>query len=60
MNISKTDKCIENGHDWESVCTIDTELIDGKLYGIVLSECLNCGQEITWMGEEMRMREPET
>jgi hypothetical protein len=44
--------CKENGHDWESVCTIDTELVDGKLYGIVLSECLNCGEERTWMSDE--------
>jgi hypothetical protein len=48
--------CIENGHDWESVGTIDTERVDGKLYGIVLSECLNCGQEITWMSDDW---EPE-
>jgi hypothetical protein len=49
--------CKDNGHDWESVCTIDTELVDGKLYGIVLSECVKCGQEITWMGEKIREKE---
>lgn len=46
--------CREDGHDWESVGLIETELVDGKLYGIVLSECLNCGQEITWMSDEDR------
>lgn len=46
--------CQKNGHEWESVCTIDTELIDGELYGIVLSECLNCGQQITWMSDELK------
>jgi hypothetical protein len=47
--------CTENGHDWESVGFIDTERVDGKVYGIVLSECLNCGQEITWIGGEMEI-----
>jgi hypothetical protein len=46
--------CKENGHDWESVGTIDLERVDGKLHGIVLSECLNCEEEITWMGDQIR------
>ena len=46
--------CLENGHDWETVGTIDTVPYDGKVYTLVLSECLNCGEERTWRGHEIK------
>ena len=57
--MAKDFSCKEIGHDWESVGFINTERVDGKLYGIVLSECLNCGEEMTWMSDEFSFSEVE-
>ena len=45
--------CVENGHDWESVCVVDSERVDGKKYLVVLTECLNCGKEETRLGDQV-------
>jgi hypothetical protein len=45
--------CVDNGHDWESVCVVDSERVSGKKYLIVLTECLNCGKEETRTGDQV-------
>jgi hypothetical protein len=45
--------CVDNGHDWESVCVVDSERVDGKKYLVVLTECLSCGKEETRLGDQV-------
>jgi hypothetical protein len=47
--------CEENGHDFETVRIIDTEIVDGTKYEVVLIECLECGEEETGLGDEIEI-----
>jgi len=44
-------------HDWETIGVIDTELVDGTKYEVLLIECLECGEEQTRLGEEIEVEE---
>ena len=43
----------EYGHDWETVGIVDSELVDGTRYEVLLIECLECGEEQTRLGDEV-------
>lgn len=55
VQVVNTNICEENGHDWETVGIVDTELVDGIKYEIVLIECLECGEEETRLGDEIEI-----
>jgi hypothetical protein len=57
QQIQVVNTCEENGHDWETVGVIDTELVDGTKYEVLLVECLECGEEKTALGDEIEEEE---
>jgi hypothetical protein len=57
QQIQVVNMCEQIGHEWEAVSVVDTELVDGTQYEVVLLECLECGEEQTRLGHEVGIEE---